>query len=379
MKRTTWVPAAALLLLAGGAALWVGGRGAAPAAKPAEPVLAFAAGELTSPRRAVLARRVEFSGALVAPQTAVVRAKAAGTLLQLDVAEGDRVAAGQRLGLLDTRELASRVAEREAQLAAARATLTQAERTHASNEGLAQQRFISPIALENSRAALDSARGAWQAAAAAADTTRAGLRDAALAAPIDGIVARRHALPGEKLALEQPLLTIVDIRELELAGSVGTHEVALLQPGMVAEVRVEGLDEPVAGRIARIAPAAEAGTRSIGVIVAVANPGERLRAGQYAVAAVTLPGAEVPTLPADAVVRLGGEDHVWLIENGVLARRAVRLGRRDAGRVELLGGLADDAVVLAARFDNLREGAKARAADAAAVASAPSAPASRTE
>jgi membrane fusion protein, multidrug efflux system len=56
-----------------------------------------------------------------------------------------------------------------------------------------------------------------------------------------------------------------------------------------------------------------------------------------------------------------GQDHVWVIEGGVLARRAVTLGRKDprAGRVEVLQGVTPDSQVLGARFDNLREGAKA--------------------
>jgi membrane fusion protein (multidrug efflux system) len=106
--------------------------------------------------------------------------------------------------------------------------------------------------------------------------------------PIAGIVAKRHVLPGEKLAAEQPVLTIVDLARLELAGAVGTHEVARLAPGMPVQVQVEGVDQPVAGRIARIAPAAEPGTRSIGVTIELANPKERLRAGQYAMARCTL-------------------------------------------------------------------------------------------
>jgi hypothetical protein len=45
----------------------------------------------------------------------------------------------------------------------------------------------------------------------------------------------------------------------------------------------------------------------------------------------------------------------------VLARRAVKLGRRDerVGKVEVLQGVSPASQVLAARFDNLREGAKA--------------------
>jgi membrane fusion protein, multidrug efflux system len=75
-----------------------------------------------------------------------------------------------------------------------------------------------------------------------------------------------------------------------------------------------------------------------------------------------------------AVGKTSGQDHVWLIENGVLARRAVTVGRRDEreGRVEVLQGVVPTSSVLAARFDNLREGAKAVvvAAKAAPVASA---------
>ncbi len=329
--------------------------------KPDVP-LEFAPREVVQPALARLPSVVEFSGPLVAPQTSVVRAKAGGTLVSLSVAEGSRVQAGQVIGRIDMAETSSRVAERSANLESARATLAQAERTHASNERLAAQQFISPIALDNSRAAVDTARATLNAAQAALDTTRVGLRDATLLAPIAGIVAKRHALPGEKVAVEQQVLTIIDLSRLELAGSVGTHEVSRLAAGMPVAVRVEGLAQPVAGRIARIAPAAEPGTRSIGVTIELANPEETLRAGQYALARAVLPDdQERLTVPATAVGNTAGQDHVWMIENGVLARRAVTLGRRDEreGRVEVLQGVDPASQVLAARFDNLREGAKA--------------------
>lgn len=329
--------------------------------KPDVP-LEFAPREVVQPALARLPGVVEFSGPLVAPQTAMLRAKAGGTLLNLSVAEGSRVRAGQLLGRIELADLASRVAERGAQLESARASLVQAERAHANNERLAAQRFISPSALDSSRAALDTARAQLNAAQASLETTRVGLRDANLLAPISGIVAKRHAVPGEKLAAEQTVLTIVDLATLELAGSVGTHEVSRIAPGMPVEVQVEGVDKPVAGRVARIAPAAEPGTRSIGVTIALANPKETLRAGQYALARATLADdADRLTLPASAVGNTSGQDHVWVIESGVLARRAVTLGRKDAreGRVEVLQGVTPASQVLAARFDNLREGAKA--------------------
>ena len=346
------------------------GDGARP-----EVALQFTSSEVVRPTLARMAAVVEFSGPLVAPQTATVRAKAGGTLLALPVSEGSRVSAGQTLGQIDLAELGSRVAERSALLESARAAFVQAERAHASNERLAAQQFISGNALDGSRAALDTARANLAAAQASLDATRLGLRDGRLVAPIAGIVARRHVLPGEKVSPEQQVLTIVDLARLELAGTVGTHEVSRLRPGLPVQVRVEGLGEPVSGRVARIAPAAEPGTRAIGVTIELANPGERLRAGQFALARAELADeVERLTLPASAVGSTSGQDHVWLIEDGRLARRAVTLGRRDErlGRVEVLQGLTPAATVLAARFDNLRDGASATvvAARSAAMASA---------
>lgn len=385
MRRTGWAAAGVVLAAVAGTAVWMvqrlpAGAGTAQAAvgRPgpaaSAPPLDFRPDELVRPVQAALPRSLEFSGPLVAPQTAVLRAKAAGTLTALAVAEGDRVRAGQLLGRIDIAELGSRIAERGALLASARATLAQAERSHASNERLAAQNFISPNALDGSRAQLDTARAALAAAQAALDTTRAAQRDAVLLAPIAGVVAKRQALPGEQVAVEQPVLTLVDLRRLELAGSVGTHEVALLVPGMAVQLQVEGLDAPIAATLARIAPAAEPGTRAIGVTVALDNPGERLRAGQYALARVLLPDDRPRLLlPLAAVTSSAGQAQVWAIADGRLVKRAVTLGRRDeaGGRVEVLSGLAADATVLAARFDQLREGAAARVL-------APAAPAAGT-
>ncbi len=386
-KRRIWVGSVlAALVVAGLALVAVSKAGFGDKGKDKEVVpLQFVAAEVTRPLLARMPLTLEFSGPLVAPRTAIVRAKAAGTLLSLTVTEGSRVKAGQVIGAIDLADLQSRAADRAALVESAQANLIEAERQNTANVGLAAQNFISPTALQTSQARLDAARAAVKSAQAQLASSRVGIREATLSVPISGIVGKRHVVPGEKVSSEQQIVTVVDLSTLELAGTVGTQEVSLLEPGQTVAVRIEGQTSPVPGRIDRIAPAAEAGTRAIGVVVVLDNKGERFRAGQYAQARVALADAsERLTVPAGAIGQASGQDFVWTIEHGALVRRIVITGRRDpaSGRAEVTQGLVADAVILAARFDNLKEGAPAlvvaqrgsASSSPAASASAPSIP-----
>jgi membrane fusion protein (multidrug efflux system) len=369
-RRGLWVGSAVfvLVLVALGLTLAqrAGGSGqpAVVSAKDkADVPLEFTPAEVAQPVLATMPMVVEFSGPLVAPRTAIVRAKAAGTLLTLDVAEGSRVRAGQVIGQIDLSDLQTKVSDRAALVESAQASLAEAERQHTANVGLAAQNFISSTALQSSQARLDSARAQLKSAQAQLSVSRIGVKEATLAAPISGIVGKRYVVPGEKVSAEQQIVTVVDLATLELAGSVGTHEISLLRPGLAVDVRVEGQGRFVSGRIDRIAPSAEAGTRAIGVVVVLENKGEKFRAGQYAEAHVVIADdAARLSVPSGAVGQASGQDYVWTIEKGTLVRRIVITGRQDpaAGRVEVRKGIGSDAQVLAERFDNLKEGAQAR-------------------
>jgi RND family efflux transporter MFP subunit len=380
--RKQWLVGAGVAIIVAAIALAVVSRAkSSDDSKDKRPVvtLEFTPAEVIRPVLAALPERIEFSGSLMAPRTAVVRAKASGTLLALSVAEGHRVKAGQQLGSIDLADLQSRAAERSAGVESAQARVIEAERAHAANEGLANQKFISANALESSRATLETARAQLKSTQAALATSRLGIREAALTAPISGVIGRRNVLPGEKVSAEQELMTVVDLSVLELAGVVGTHQVSALKPGQLLSVRIEGASAPVQGRIDRIAPSAEPGTRGIRVVVVLANPDEKFRAGQYASAVVMLEdSAQRLTVPIASVGQASGQDYVWTVEKGVLVRRIVITGRRDSvgGRVEVTQGLTPELQVLGARFDSLKEGAPAKIVAKAAAPTAPAASAS---
>lgn len=338
---------------------------------PAQPkkMLQFSTQEVTQPHIGPVTRVVEFSGPLLAPTTAVVKAGAAATLLELHVNEGSRVKAGQVLGHLDLSGLRTQVADRSASVALARATLDEVESHHKANESLAERRFISSAALRTSLGRLDVSRAQLDSAKAQLASARVTEREAALLAPIDGIIARRHTIPGERLAVNQTVFTIVDLRSLELAGTVAMHEAPLLQVGQNVTIDVAGDAAPLQARVQRIAPQAEPGSSAIGVVVVIDNAAERYRAGQYALARLEIADpAPKMTLPATAVGQSSGQSYVWVIEQGRLLRRLIVTGRSDArtGRVVVEQGLAPRAQVLAVRFDNLKEGTAAKVAGKAA-------------
>ena len=121
-------------------------------------------------------------------------------------------------------------------------------------------------------------------------------------------------------------------------------------------------DRRFQGRVERINPSTEPGTRAILVYVSLPNPDAALKSGMFATGRIALAAsAPAPTLPLAAVRSEAGQSYVWLIDGGKLARRIVITGRRDEtnGRVEIKTTLPAQTPVLASRFDNLKDGAPA--------------------
>jgi RND family efflux transporter MFP subunit len=294
---------------------------------------------------------------------ATVKAKVSGDVRQVTAREGESVAAGQVLARIDTADLEARLAERIGAMESAKAQLALAEKTRATNLALLKQNFISQNAFDNSESSHSVARGSVKSAEAQVQLARNALRDAVAISPLSGVVAKRHVQPGEKVAFDTPLVTVVDLKDLELQALVPATDVPELSLGRPVELAIDGFGErKFTGRIERINPATEPGTRAIFVFVGIPNPDGALRGGMFATGRIGLSASvPVPTLPAAAIRSEGGQTFVWTVEAGKLVKRVVAIGRRDdeAGRVELKTALPADAPILAARFDNLKDGAPA--------------------
>jgi len=355
------------LVAAGGffAVKGMGPRSAVAAKGPDQPPVAleFGAADLTYVSSTPMSRWLPVSGTLMPINQATVKAKVSGEVRQMLVREGDPVRAGQRLGMIDTADLESKLIERQGALESARAQMSLAEKTRASNQKLLNEKFISQTAFDGSQSGYDVAKGNVKSIEAQVKLAENALRDAEINAPIAGVVGKRHAQPGEKVAFDAPLVTVLDLSDLELQALVAAMDVPGLAVGMTVELSVDGFGErKFAGRIARINPSTEPGTRAILVYVALRNPDAALRSGMFANGRVALAASEpIASLPQAAVRTEAGQSFIWVIVDGKLARRIVTIGRRDeaAGLIEVRSPLPKSLPVLATRFENLKEGSPA--------------------
>jgi len=328
------------------------------------PPLEFARTDIVRLEQRRLSVKAELPGTLQAVSQATVRAKLSAEVRRVLAREGERVSAGQVIAEFDTAQLRAQLAERAAALESARAQLATLERTRQANALLVKQNFISQNAFDTADGAYQAQLAAAAAAKAQLEQTQLLLDDAVVRAPISGIVARRHVQPGEKVGFDAPLLAIVDLSQLEVQAQASLADIAKLQPGMPAQVTVEGVaDRSFSGRVERINPSAETGTRTIHVYVSLLNEGSLLKAGMFArVSLTTSAEKEAAALPLSAIRDQGNQQYVWVIAGGKLARRVVTTGIRDerAQWVEILSGLQPAEAVLATRFDNLEDGLAAK-------------------
>jgi RND family efflux transporter MFP subunit len=371
-RSKVWIAIGVVLLATAGSAVALrSGKAPGNAAKNKEaPVLEFAASDLVQLVPKALAVELALPGTIQATSQATVRSKLSAEVRRVHVREGERVQAGQVLVEFDTAALRVQLAERAATLESARAQLAQTERTRQVNAQLVKQNFISQNAFDTADAAHRAQAAAVEAAQAQLAQTQLLLNDAVVRAPIAGHVAKRHVQPGEKVGFDAPLLALVDLGKLEVQAQAPVSDVAQIATGARAVVTIEGLpDRSFEGRVERINPSTEAGTRSINFYVSISNEHSLLRAGMFAKVRLHVGGdREVPALPISAVRSDNGQDVVWVLADGKLRKQTVTLGRRDerAQMVEVRGGLTSDDRVIATKFDNLRDGLAAKVISGAA-------------
>ena len=377
MTRTLKIAIAvgAIVAMAGG---YTAVRGKRAEQKPAAvPVAEFLQNDLVIVEPRALEQVLRLTGSLAPFNEATVKAKVAGELVAVTVREGESVKQGQVLAKIDLTEVQAKVAGRQADVEAAKAQLVWAEKNRGSQKALLDKAFISQNAFDNVQSVFDVAAAKMRAAEADLVVAQKSLGDAVLVAPFSGIVSLRHAQPGERVALDAKVVSIVDLSRLQLEASVPPAAIGQVKIGQAMNFRVEGFGErEFAGRIERINPSATAGSRSISIYAVIENREGVLRGGMFAQGALTLSRVDKAlAVPGSAVREEIGQTFVYAIEDGLIKRKNVKVGAPDAaGRVQVFDGLAAGDRIVRVNLGSLREGIAARLSGPA-----PDSPQSKTE
>ena len=324
-------------------------------------VLEFTPADVAMVEMRELQRTLSLSGSLSPMLQATVRSKVPGEVQKVMVREGDRVAEGQVIATLDTIDLKSRVDAQVATLEETRAKETIARKNRENNQALLRQNFISQNAFDTTQSTYEGAAAGVRSAEAQVRIAEKALQDAVVRAPFAGVVSRRMVNVGEKLAVDSPMFAVVDLARMEIEAPAPAAEIPSVKVGQQAQFRVDGFGERTfEGRIERINPAADPGSRSITLYVAIPNKDGSLKGGMFAKGQLILDRAPAAAVvPAAAVREEAGQTFVFTIEDGKVTRRPVTLGMREEGLVEIRSGLPAGIPVVRARITDLKPGAAA--------------------
>ena len=317
----------------------------APESKVAVAVDAPRAGELYVVHDTTIDAQFDAGGVAAPVRQATLSTRLMGTVTDVRVHEGDRVAAGQLVLSIDARDLTAKSSQAAAAIAEATAmhrdAVVQANRIRALYADSAATR----VQLDAVETGLARTQAALQAAQATATELGAVSSYSLVRAPFAGIVTRRFADPGAFATPGAPLLTIQDVSTLRISASTTPGIARGLRRGQMLAADIEHTS--VRATVEGVVPSTTGNLYTINALVA--NPDGAFLSGSRATLTLPTGQRDVLIVPSSAITRVGDLTGVTLRTAQGDDRRWVRLGRTMDGVVEVTAGLhADDRVVLPA-------------------------------
>lgn len=273
-----------------------------------------------------------------------------GRVKQVYVNVGDRVKAGQLLGLMERPDL-DVLNDTDAERQFIQKALQQEERDARDRLTQAERRLREVLAQPGTTREISDAREA--VASAREDLTRAAgsaknpLRVSAnqrLVSPVTGLVIQRSVEPGTTVVAGQSVVEVVDPQSLWINVRFDQVGSAGLRAGLAGKIVLRSQSTPRTGRVLRVEPLADAITEeTMAKVVFDALPSPLPPMGELAEVTINLPALPASaTVPNASLVRVAGELGVWVIESKTEKIRFVRVktGATDLdGNVQIREGL----------------------------------------
>jgi RND family efflux transporter MFP subunit len=309
-----------------------------------------------------LPRLINASGTVTPWEEVPVGAETGGlTAVAVNAEEGQTVRQGQVLVALNDTMLRAQLRQQEAAVASARATLAQADAALKRSRELQQKGYLSQSSLETATASQQTAAAQLASADASRNETIARLGQAAIRAPVSGLISRRSVTKGQIVTAGTELFRIVRDGRLELDAEIPESDLLAVEAGMPAKVTSDQVGETT-GKVRIVTSEVNTQTR-VGLARISLAPGGGFRSGMFARAQIAAGVRPSPTIPTAAVLYrqnqpgvfvVGANNHAQFRRIDILARNADRTaadGLTPGERVvvEGAGFLGDnDAVTIAA-------------------------------
>lgn len=305
--------------------------------------------ETVTPTQSSVANDISADGTISPETTSSVSGKVSGVAIdQVLVQEGARVKKGQVLAVFDTDAMRQQIIQSQAELAEAQSSYDLAKRDAERVLPLLEINAISQQEADRYVATANQAAASVAASKARLNNQNLNMQNAKVVAPVSGVISEKNANVGSVPGPE-PLFTIIEEGKLEWQAQVDPNKVGEINIGTPVEVSLPN-NKSVAGKVTRISPTAEDGSRQITIYAALA-PNPNARAGMYQRGTFKLGSDAKVTIPVSAVVSEDGYDYVMQVkavkdENRDTIYRVnrvkVKLGERQGDRVVLLEPLQGD-------------------------------------
>lgn len=276
-------------------------------------------------------------------RTAHIVPRAAGVVESVSANLGQKVSRGQVLAVISS----SAVSEVRSELQAATKRRELAQTTYERENTLWQQKISPEQDVLQARQALREAEIAVANATQKLRTLGASAGSGALGrvelrAPFDAMVVEKHIAIGEAVREDANVFTLSDLSTVWAEMSVGASDLSKVRVGERVRVKADAADVVADGKIAFVGSLIGAQTRTAPARVELSNPQGAWRPGLFVTVEVLTNDndkASAITVDANALQTVEDKTSVFTKVEGGFVAKAVRVGRTDGQRVEILDGL----------------------------------------
>jgi RND family efflux transporter MFP subunit len=303
-----------------------------------------------------------FTGLVTARVESNLTFRVAGKVTERLVDAGEIVSPGQPLMRLDRTDYEHAVAAQRANVAAARARLTQAAADEARYASLVASGAVSKSAYDQAKAAADSARALFEAAEAQLKVAENEGRYSSLVADAGGVIMETFAEPGQFVAAGQVVMRLAEAGPRE--AEVYLPETLRPAIGSIAEASLYGVEGRFPARLRQLSDTADPVTRTFEARYVL--DGEAAAAPLGATVTIRLASEasdQQVQAPLGAVLDDGEKTGVWVLDRATstVRFRPVKL-LRVTSDTAVMSGLAAGEPVVSLGAHLLKEGERVRTA-----------------